>query len=58
MFAELAQLKKNEINAKKYAQRVESTINDLEIEVQSLREQTLLMQGSIEENINKKEKLN
>lgn len=37
IFSELAHLKKNEINAKKHASRAESTITDLEVEVQTLR---------------------
>lgn len=45
------------MNAKKHTNRAESTINDLEIEVQSLRERSRLLQCNVEENIDKKEKI-
>jgi len=58
IFAELAHLKKNEIHAKKHANKVESVITDLEVEVQSLREKIRLLQITVDENYDKKEKIN
>lgn len=58
IFAELAHLKKNEINAKKHASRAESTITDLEVEVQNLRERIRSMTTTIEELHTKSSKSN